>query len=696
VEELAGVSPPILLESIAKRLIEAVAGRGGVEAICQFLDQLDWIPKLAPLRQSIKANGVFFESALSMCTKEMLKRPYAVRRKEISEFLGATCPKCGFNTTLWNMSLLRNKCPSCKATLTPTLALSTRQLIAQRIAVTPEAALMNVAYDKLAQAYMDTYEALGLALDNLAQIFGWERFRIDQRLLNYMHSYFYGRLAGEQKIAREEKECLQFLVRGNLAHIPLEQAEKLLRLGIKVVKYGYLYEVLRAVGADVLYRETLIEYGSLYDKLNTKIREALNTLYAATARKVRIKKSLGGYYAPCLKVKKANWQSGQLTGEIVLEPVYRMPIFPKADFGAIQTVYGRLGCGKTFLLSSTICYSFYAKRETTLIPLNDKTNSYSLACIPMFAYSKGTAKLMRLLKMLSVEPQGIPAMTVTVLRKGEKIDDINRHPPTIYDRILEIENPMRFSVNFDELMEELKDVAQNYGYSQPVGIIVIRNLQREDRQFYIDVEIASNILLEFDKWRKGNMNRPMRIVLDEVSYMAASHAIQYATDKLMAGATITDFIKESRRNNVSVDAATQLPIEIMKELRNAATNVFFRDLAVSKDKTRSPIDFLLESIQLRDDALKPVIREMNNRGALPKGFWFWYHQPEYDVQLIRPCPPTFCIFDPEAKKSPREILTEYEKQTSEKMVLKSWDEVKRLKPTKPSFLARPRYDGLRF
>lgn len=682
-DELEGVNPPILLESANKRLVEASAGRGGLEALCQFLDQIDWIEELAPLRQSIKVNSVFFEAALSMCTKEMLKRPLAVRKKEVSELLGAACQKCGFETTLQSLPVYRFKCPQCHARLAPVVAIAIRQLVAERISVSPEAALMYAAYDKLARAYVDAYKAVSLALTDIAQVFGWNSFRVDRRLLNYLESYFFGRLAGEQKIAREEKECLQFLVRGNLANIPLEDAEKLLQLGIRVVKYGYLYEVLRAVGAEVHYRETLTEFGNLYNQLNARIRQALKLVYAAeTMRRIRIKKSLVGYYAPCLKVSKSSWQSGQLAGEIVLEPVYRLPVFPKADFGAIQTVYGRLGCGKTFLLSSIICYSFFAKRETTFIPLNDKSNSYSLASIPLFAYSKNTSRLLQTLDTLSVEPQGIPVITINVLCRGDKIDDVNRHPPTIYDRILYVDNPTGFTVDFNELVDELKVVAEGYGYSQPVGIIVFRNLQRETKEVYIDVEIAANALLEFDKWRKGNMDRPMRVVLDEVSYMAASHAVQYAADKLIAGATITDFIKESRRNNVSVDAATQIPIEIMRELRNAATNVFFRDLAVSKDKTRSPIDFLLESMQLRDDALKPIIREMNNRGALPKGFWFWHHQPEYDIQLIRPCPPTFCIFDPEAKKSPRQILQEYEKQTGQKIMLKSWDDVKRLTPAK--------------
>jgi aryl carrier-like protein len=351
-----GVSPPVLLESTAKRLIEAIAGRGGLESICQFLDQLDWLPAEAKaMRLSIKANTVFFEAALSMCSKDMMKRPYGVRYHEISEFVGATCPSCGFNTALSMVKDYGKRCPTCQVKLKPAYMISLTQLVKdKKVKATPEAVLMNYAYDLLGQAYVDAYKALSLALSTLAQGFGWgDRFRVEHRLLNYFHSYFYGRLAGEQKISREEKECLQFIVRGNLALIPFEDAEKLLRLGIDVVKYGYLFEVLRAVGAQVHYSKSVAAFNMLYDALNTTIRERLHETSAQLIRRFRVKKTIRGSYVPCMRVPKESWQTGQLEGEVLLEPV-TLPIFPKADMGAIQTVYGRLGSGKTFLLSSLI------------------------------------------------------------------------------------------------------------------------------------------------------------------------------------------------------------------------------------------------------------------------------------------------------------------------------------------------------
>lgn len=691
-ERLLGIYPHIIKDATDKRLIEAQAGRGGIEALLQFVNKLDWLEEIRMLKAKIKAFTEFFESALSFCTKDRLSRPVDKRFEEIFEFMGFTCLNCGLKASLQDRKYYHGSCPKCGQPLTSLYVAWLKKAVNERISIKiPETVLMCYAYDMLAQAFVDTYRAFGEAIMNIAKNFGWEAYRLDQRIDSYMDSYHYGRLAGEQKISREEKECLQFLARGNIAGIPIEEAEKLLRLGINVVKYGYLHQVLNVAGADARYMEAATSYTLLYDELSMKIRESKHSLVVKTATRFKFKRG-GGYYAPCFKIAKANWQSGQFSGEIVLAPYY-LPVFTKADMVSVQTVYGRQGSGKTFLLSSIICYAYYKNYETILVPLNDKTNSYSLAALPFFAYSKNTAKLLQLLDMLDVKPQGIPTITVNVLQRGEAIEDYHRHPPTIYDRILEVTNPANFTVNFNELMKELKAEAENHGLSVPAGMIVFRNLQRETKDYYVDVEVATNVILEFDKWRKGHMGRPMRLVLDEVSYMAASHAITYASDKLTAGATITDFIKEARRNNVSVDAATQLPIEIMRELRNAATNVFFRNLQSSKDKMRSPIDYLLECIQLRDEALKPIIRDINNRGALPKGFWFWYNQPSYDINVIRPAPPTFCIYDPEAEMSPMEILTEYEKQTGQKIILESWRQVKKLTPAKsePSPTRRGQY-----
>ena len=49
-----GFHPAVLLSSLFKRIVEAHAGRGGVEALCEYLDKIDWVEGLSDLGQITK------------------------------------------------------------------------------------------------------------------------------------------------------------------------------------------------------------------------------------------------------------------------------------------------------------------------------------------------------------------------------------------------------------------------------------------------------------------------------------------------------------------------------------------------------------------------------------------------------------------------------------------------------------------
>ena len=631
-------------------------------------------------------NSIFFEAAISKCHKDMLKRPRSVREQEAIELLGAECPNCGYQTSLWEFTELNGKCGGCGAEMQLCYEKAVKELSRRRISVTPETAVMYIAYSRLAKAYIDAYKALSLTFQAVAKILGWEHFQIAQpEIRNYLDQYFLGRLSGEQRVPREEKEILQFIVRGNLAHIPPEEAADLISLGMEVVKYGYLYEVLGASGAYIHYRNASAKYSVLYDQLNEKIRLTLAELYREEKKpKIYVKEIFGGVYTPCFLLPKRFWEGGQIAKQLMLEPIYNMPVFPKHDFGAVQTIYAPLGGGKTFLLSSIACYSILNKKSFVFTPLNDKTNSFSYACLPLFPYNKRTRKLHEFLnKIMQIEPQGVPTLTLNVLAKGEKIWDKRKHPPTIYDLILEVEKPQAFKVDFKELLSRLKEVDSEYGFSKYVGIICVRNLDRrlEATKWNLDYQIATNMLLEFDGWRKRHTAIRSRVIIDEVSYLASSQVVLYAGDALRASAAISDIIKESRRSNIAVDLATQAPLEILPELRAAATNIFFRDLPKAKEKSRSQIDYLLESLKLKEPSLASIVAEMNNRGILGKRYWFWYHEPKRTINIVRPTPPTFCLQD--KNLNAYEIFRKYEKLSGQKVLLEDWTLVPKIQAPSP-------------
>ena len=533
---------------------------------------------------------------------------------------------------------------------------------------------MYVAYDRLANAFCDAYLAFKLVMTKFAELLAWNIFRHQPEIRKYMDEYRLGKLAGETHIPREEKQTLQFLVMGNIAGIPEEEADPFIRLCVSVVKYGYLYQVLGATGADDYYMKFSAEKSVLFDKFNERIRMKLADLYATETKRPTIKvKSVEGY-APCLVMPRHSWQTGQMAKEITLEPAYKMPIFPLHDMGALQAVFAPLGQGKTFLMSGIACYTVSQKHGLVFSFLNDESNSLSYASIPLFGYSQRTKNLLRILNSLGVEPRGIPTLTLNFLRKNESISDRDRkHAPTIYDRIVIVDDPRAFQVDFNMILNELKDVAKEYGFTKPFGMVTVRNLKRTEGKSNIEAQITSNLLTEFTKWRKSHLDHPARIVLDEISYIAPAQIVLYASDALHVGATISDVIKESRRDDVSIDFATQRPLEILPEFREA-TNIFFRNLPMSRDKTRSQIDYIVDSLQLEDPSIKSVVREMNNRGLLGKGYWFWYHQPARRIEVVRPCPPTFSLQDKQL--TARELFSRYEKETGNKVLLESWKQVK--------------------
>jgi len=215
----------------------------------------------------------------------------------------------------------------------------------------------------------------------------------------------------------------------------------------------------------------------------------------------------------------------------------------------------------------------------------------------------------------------------------------------------------------------------------------VRNLRRVETQprtantrpqeFYVDAEVATALLDDYQEWCRETADST-RVVIDEVAEIAPSKLGRYGGDVLRSASAISNIVQESRRARIALDVATQRPVKVVPEIRDSATNVFWRDLSFSKIKARSQIDFLLGTLQLEDPALAGLLREMNRRKALREHQWFWYHQPTATVEVIQPTPPTFCIYDPDAKKSNYDIFRHYEKRSGDKILLSSWTQVPRI------------------
>jgi len=345
--------------------------------------------------------------------------------------------------------------------------------------------------------------------------------------------------------------------------------------------------------------------------------------------------------------------------------------------------------------------------------MSDEKNGLSLACLPHFPCEGHTGELLKILDAIGVLPKPIPTLNLTFLRPGEVIkkDKYAAHPPTIFERIVEVDDAFSFGFDFFTkgkkvveskgvvgnrgVLDILEEFALNLGYKRLCGLINVRNLLRTEKSEYDketkpDIQIATALISKFAAFRQTSKFPAARLHTDELSRIAGSQHNVAGTDTSKSSATFGDTVKSMRGANTSVDGATQKYSEIQGEVKAEQSNVFFRELPKAGDKSRSQRDLVLDSLDLiGGKAEKELVAQMMESKAFPRDehFWFWWNKFRSTIQVVKPNPPFFMINQP--KKTNLQVFQAYENFDSEhrlakifgcdSVLLDSWDDVPRLR-----------------
>lgn len=709
-----GVNSIVLDRTIGKRFVEGVSGKGGLASLVMWMQQLDFIEDIASLLTSIRYRLMFYDTALTKCSREALKRPEFLREEEIASMLGDVCVKCGRKFSVSNSPL---NC-GCGGRVESKYCLVADELEKLDINPSPEAVMMFVAYDGLADAYVETYKAFNLVLKQILAQRGWGSalFFLDAELKDRLDFSFYFGESGDLRVAAEEREVLMFIIRGSIAGVGVVQAEELIRVGIATVKFGHLFNQLFCSGADFHYDSKRAEYAGLYNVVNKFIRESTQI-----SKKDREKRSIDvlelkdkQFYA-CALMPDECWKSGKLTHNIVLKPLERskFPIFTTEELVAMNLLVAPSGSGKTTLMASIIGHAIEHKGEYVLNVMSDEKNGLSLATLPMFPCEGHTGKLLEILGKIGVNPKPIPTLNLTFLRPSETIkkDKYPAHPPTIFDRVIEVDDAFSFGFDFltkgkkvveskgvvgnRGVLDVLEEFALKLGYKRVCGLINVRNLLRTEKSDYEketkpDIQIATALINKFAAFRQTSKFPSARLSVDEMSRIAGSQHNVAGTDTSKSSATFTDNTKSMRGANTSVDGATQKYSEINSEAKAEASNIFFRELPKAGDKSRSQRDLVLNSLDLVGGKTESeLVAQMMESKAFPRDehFWFWWNKIRGTVQVVRPNPPFFMINQP--RKTNQQVFQAYEKFDDkhwlagifgcDSILLDSWDDVPRLR-----------------
>ena len=159
------------------------------------------------------------------------------------------------------------------------------------------------------------------------------------------------------------------------------------------------------------------------------------------------------------------------------------------------------------------------------IPLSDNFNWPTLAFMPQMEIEghkrdNGTYYFNR---DIGIKPEGVPTLILNVVKD---LDELIGIPLTKYDRIVKVDAYSSFKLDMNLVLHELKDIASEFGYSQPTGIIAARYLsrkgQRNEQTYNDELVVANTLLANFLKWRVNNVSQAMRVQLDEAAEGAAA------------------------------------------------------------------------------------------------------------------------------------------------------------------------------
>jgi hypothetical protein len=725
-----GINSLIIERSLGKRLEEMMSGKGGLISFLWYLDQCDFVDELADLINEISLKYTFVDTALTKCAKEALSRPEFLREEEIGQMLGYSCVSCP--KTQSSMIHRYERVCGCGGQFKLKYLVVHKKLRELHIVPTPEAVMMWVAYEGLADAYVLGFLALKRVLGTLAKQYGLvnpSQF-VDVQLKDKFDSTFFYYEPGDMRYSKEERELLMFLVRGNVAEIPFAQAEELIRSGIAVCKFGYLFNKLNCSGADFQYDLVRSKFTMLYNAVNNRIR-----LTTSVSRKDRDKKTVievakleeSQYYA-CSLLSKDYWITGKLSKNVMLKPLEKskFPVFTDEENVAMNCFIAPSGKGKTTFMAATIAQAVDWGKEWVFNVLGDEKNGLTLACLPLFPCEGHTGDLLKILADMDIQPKPLPCLNLVFLQPEEEAKALCKskmaaHPPTIFDRIVQIDDLHSFGFEFQTgpkatvekkgvvgnrgVLNILEEFAMNLGYKRVCGLINVRNLLREGRDDYNkatrpDIEVGTGLFNKFMAFRQQSKFPSARLHIDELSRFAPiMHSIA-GTDTSIASAVFNESIKGMRGINTSVDTATQSWNEVHPESKKEAFNVFFRELPKSTDKSHSQRDLVLGSLDLVDGASESsLVNHVMETKQFPADlhFWFWWNKLTGRINVVRPNPPFFMLNQP--KKTNMQVFQAFERYDSEHLLAKrfgfdsilldSWDDVPRLQYENDEYFRMP-------
>lgn len=674
----------VLTRAVDNCLRELMQGHGGLNAYIDFARQISLkIPGLEEINRKVYVNYINWQVCLANADAKTVSHKSFGELEDLTlTVLGLKCPLCGLT---YPPSTI--KCPLCKCRLKEiALPEDYERLLGEGYPVGPRTLLVLKGAEWLLEAYLNAYRGLRLILKYIANLYGAEKYSIGSGdFYVYLEMSRVFLIKGDQRLSLEQRQLLQILAWGCLADAPLEEVEDAFRKGVNVVKYGWLTENVSPQFRFEL-DKAVAEFVGVYQPLIIKFKERARKSVSETVEPMF--EPLEGVYIPAMILSMDQWIRGKIGGKLHLQPYPEIVRYTQVrqESGSINLFFSAMGKGKTLFMRA-LGQSTVERGGIVLIPVSDDSNQSTLVSVPLVPFSRETKKVSEILEKLQLNPKPLPSITLNIVRP-EDFEVLADEPLTIYDRILFVEDINKLSLDFNLIVEELGKVSRSFGYNKPCGYINVRFLGRFEGKTNVELIIGRKVIREFTRWREKNKQQFCRVQIDELAELGGASQIRLGgTSEYMMGGQIVSFLRQSRRKRLEVDASSQRVSEVLNEVREHATNIFFRDL------TEEQMKALENTVQLETEELFEVVKGMNSRGELTGTFlWWWYSRPLRTINLLQATPPTHMIYD--NRHSLRAHFEAYEEYTKTKILVEDVEECPQLKPPKREPVKREEEDLL--
>jgi hypothetical protein len=529
-------------------------------------------------------------------------------------------------------------------------------------------------YEAFAEGFKAAYTVLRLSMDEVCDVLGRKYFPIydaEHYKPHFMDNDF-EIVKGDQNAPMDEKLILRFCVFAAYSKIELdEKLESGLTLAetfegaAKVLYFGWMMENYYPEFRS-LWIQAHREFGESLMQARTKLRaNFFSDVYTYKRLRIILSEMLRGYNCAFQVVSNDDWMSGELSGDVELEPLLDISRFiPGAERASITSIYGPPGTHKSTILGNLVALTTLRKKLFTFMPLSDNSNWPTYAFMPQMPIP-GNAAYRFVKKRMKVKPQGIPTLVLNIVTDLSVFEE-RGEVLTKYDRILKVSNPWSFRFDFESVLDELAKIAQEeFGYSSPSGLIAVRNMERAGtsgtttKRFNVEIQNATNALDSFNDWRRNHTKLPCRVSFDEVKEIQMEQAKSREQSQL--GDLIETAANSARRHHFAMDFVGHLPKDVSPRVRGFSNNTFWRNLPEERSEAKSPLSLLLDSLPLEPseaDLQREAVRLLSNNEAFANSGLFWDH--DRTKKRIIPVYPMIAPFQNQVVgKDPLEIYNFY-------------------------------------